>query len=355
MRTTFFLPLLLAAAALPLGAPRAVPQVKRPAPPAEVAVRADKDHIDFFAGKALVTRYVLGPKVAKPYFWPLHAPSGAPLTRPWPMGKLEPGEKKGDHPHQKSAWFCHGDVIPEGLKLAHKIRGVTGVDFWSEAPGHGRIVCTKVDPPKVAGNHGQVTTYNEWRTADGTKVLDEVRTIHLYNFGEAWLLVLDTDLSASVVAITFGDTKEGSLGVRVRDVMRADKKGQLTNAEGKSGEGKRGNVAREGCWGLRSAWCDYSGPTGGTTAGVAIFADPTNVVPTAWHSRNYGLMAANPFGRAHAGFPDTKGKTDLVKLAKGEHLKLRYGLFLHTGDVKEGKVGQYYERFTRLRAGAAKE
>jgi hypothetical protein len=89
---------------------------------------------------------------------------------------------------------------------------------------------------------------------------------------------------------------------------------------------------------------------GDQTAGVAVFADPANPVPTAWHSRDYGLMAANPFGRAHAGFPDTKGKKAeaLVKLAKGEHLKLRYGLLLHIGDAKEGKVAEYYKQFVKL-------
>jgi hypothetical protein len=94
-----------------------------------------------------------------------------------------------------------------------------------------------------------------------------------------------------------------------------------------------------------SAWCDYSGPADGKTAGIALLADPNNPVPTAWHSRNYGLMAANPFGRARSGFPDLKGKKDLVKLAKGEHLKFRYGLLLHSGDVKEGKVADYYKQF----------
>ena len=39
-------------------------------------------------------------------------------------------------------------------------------------------------------------------------------------------------------------------------------------------------------------------------------------------------MAANPFGREKSGFPDMKGKRELVKLAKDEHLRLRYGLLL---------------------------
>ena len=45
---------------------------------------------------------------------------GSSLTRAWPMV----GQKGGatDHIHQKSAWFCHGDVIPEGIELKEKIR-----------------------------------------------------------------------------------------------------------------------------------------------------------------------------------------------------------------------------------------
>ena len=104
-------------------------------------------------------------------------------------------------------------------------------------------------------------------------------------------------------------------------------KGALTNAEGKNGE--------KDVWGFVSPWCDYSGKLNDKEVGLAIFTSPKNPVPSAWHSRGYGLMAANPFGRGtHAGFPSQKGKTDLVKLAKGETLKLTYAIYLHTGDAK---------------------
>ena len=86
----------------------------------------------------------------------------------------------------------------------------------------------------------------------------------------------------------------------------------------------------------------------GKTVGIAILADPKNPYPTCWHARGYGLMAANPFGRGKSGFPAMKGRTDLVKLAKGEHLRLRYGLLLHAGDVNDGKVAEHYEEFVKL-------
>src|SRR5262245_43473916 len=188
-------------------------------PSGRVVIEADKSHIDFKAGKDLVTRYVLGETVAKPYFFPVNGLPGKLVTRAWPMEKVE-GEAN-DHVHQKSLWFCHGDVIPEGIEFTKHSKGVEGVDFWSEGKGHGKMVCVKVGKPRSEKDHAWIETANEWQTAEGKKILDETRTIHLYHFSpKANLLVLDIDLFASVCPITFGDTKEGSMGVRVRESLR---------------------------------------------------------------------------------------------------------------------------------------
>ncbi len=311
------------------------------ADPSEVTIKLGDDTADFLAGKDLVGRYQFGKTWSKPFLFPLNAPGNVAITRAWPIDKGVDGES-ADHPHQKSAWFTHGDVIPEGLDLKDKIKGVKGVDFWSEAPGHGKIVCTEVGKPKADKNHAALATKNEWRTADGVKIMDEDRTVQLYDLGDARLFVFDIDLHASAMPITFGDTKEGSFGVRVKDVIREDKvgKGKLETSEGKVGE--------KNLWGSQAGWCDYSGPIGDKVVGVAVFDDPTNSAKACWHSRGYGLMAANPFGRGGSGFPAMKGKTDLVKLAKGDHLKLRYGILLHSGDAKEGKVAEHYEKFAKL-------
>ncbi|HEV3145041.1 MAG TPA: PmoA family protein [Gemmataceae bacterium] len=310
---------------------------------AEPAVSIDvtKDTLEFRAGDAVVTRYHVGPDVAKPYFWPMYAPGNISVTRAWPLEKGAPKETK-DHVHQKSAWFCHGDVIPEGVELKAKIKGVEGVDFWSEAAGHGKIVCE----PEVTGDlhikwlMPTISTHNIWRTSEGVKILDEDRDITLKLVGENRLLIFDIDLHAGECPITFADTKEGAFGVRVNDEIRLDSKGpksKLVNADGKSGE--------KDIWGYRSDWCDYSGEIGGKVAGITIFDDPKNPYRACWHARAYGLMAANPFGRNHSGFPAMKGQTELVKLKKGEHLKLRYGIYMHTGDAESGKVAEAFKVF----------
>jgi hypothetical protein len=314
-----------------------------------VEIKDGRDSLDFYIGDELVTRYHTS-GYAKPIFWPVNAPGGAPLTRNYPPPE---GQAK-DHPHQKSAWFCHGDVIPEGIEFKSPIKNVEGVDFWSEAKGHGII---KSGPVGLAlestkrKDHASLNNMLEWQTADGKKIMDESRTVSLYNIGKnARLIVVKIDLHASVCPITFADTKEGAFGIRINDVINAEVakkgkeagKGKIQNADGKVGEKE--------CWGQRSAWCDYSGPIDGKVVGLAIFDDPKNI-PSCWHVRGYGLMAANPFGRAkHAQFPGVKGNNDLVKLKKGEHLHLRYGMLLHTGDAVTGEVAEHFKRFVELRA-----
>ncbi len=303
---------------------------------AQIQVEKTANTVQFVQDGKLLTEYHIGPKVAKPYFWPVMAPGQVPVTRAWPMEKATKGGST-DHVHQKSLWFCHGDVIPEGIQLKVKIPNVAGVDYWAEHPGHGHIVCTNVKIGSTGGEIGKVVTSNEWLTPKGQKILDETRTITVKPMAEGWLLVLDCDLAASVCPITFGDTKEGSMGVRVNDQLTERKGGVLTNDQGKQKE--------KNLWGRQARWCDYSGKVDGEEVGIAIFDAPSNSVQACWHARGYGLLAANPFGRQRSRFPDRKGQTDLVKLDKGEHLKLRYGVYVHTGDVESGKVAEAFTAF----------
>jgi hypothetical protein len=302
-------------------------------------IRVEKDRLVFRLRGELVAAYATGADVAKPYFWPVTF-DGAALTRVWPLEKGRPGEST-DHVHQKSAWFCHGDVIPEGLPPAERVKGVEGVDFWSEGKGRGVIRCTAVEVPREAADYATVLTRNDWLAPGGVKVLAELRQVSVHDLGAAHLLAVEIDLATDVVPVTFGDTKEGSFAVRVNDLIRElGGNGRIENADGRTGEGA--------CWGRASAWCDYSGEIGGKKVGIALLDDPANPYPACWHVRAYGLMAANPFGRAKSGFPATAGRTDRVKLARGQHLKLRYGLLLHPGNASDGKVAEHYARFVRL-------
>lgn len=294
-----------------------------------VDIKVGKDSIDFLVDGKLMARYNKGPKVAKPYFWPVMGPGGVRMTRSWPMEKAPEGGTT-DHVHQKSIWFCHGEVHAAGTKA----------DFWSEAPGHGTIVCTEVGKPKVEKNHASVVTKNEWRALGGKKMFEEDRTLHLYTFDDGGkLLVVDITLRATESDVTFGDTKEGSFGVRLNDDLREKKGGTIQNAGGTLTEKK--------CWGKLSEWCDYSGKLGDQIVGLAVYDDPKNPASAAWHVRGYGLMAANAFGRKS--FPGVDNAKELVKIPKGKELKFRYGVLIHKGNAKEGHVAEHYQDFLKSR------
>jgi hypothetical protein len=327
----------------------AVALLARPAHAADVSAAKTADTVEFKVGTEVVAKYHFGPTVAKPYLWPVMAPNGVPVTRAWPMEKGKPGETV-DHVHQKSVWFCHGDVIPEGIELKVKSneKGARGVDFWSEAKDkHGTIVCVKVEEPKqVAKDHVSVATRNLWKTPDGVVMMEEERTIHFRDLPAGRLFTFECVLHATVCPITFGDTKEGSFGVRVNDAIRTQLStgGTVTAADGKTVSAPaKDNLP---VWGQIAAWNDYSGTIDGKQAGIAVFSHPDNP-PAAWHTRGYGLMAANPFGREKSAFPSQKGKTELLKIEKGKSLTLRYGVYAHGGDAKGGKVAEAFEAFKK--------
>ena len=100
-------------------------------------------------------------------------------------------------------------------------------------------------------------------------------------------------------------------------------------------------------WGKRAAWCDYYGPVAGKTVGIAIFDHPKNPRhPTWWHVRDYGLFAANPFGRHDfENLPD-RSAGDLV-VPPGKSVTFRYRFYLHEGDDQQANVAGRYKEYAR--------
>ena len=137
--------------------------------------------------------------------------------------------------------------------------------------------------------------------------------------------IVDSDflLKATDGDVNFGDTKEGSFGLRVAGTMKADAKlgGIITNAQGEHDKD---------AWGKKSAWVDYSGPIDEDIVGITIHDHPESFgFPCRWHVRTYGLFAANPFGVHHFIGGD---ETDGVVLTKGEQMRLSYRVVLYEGE-----------------------
>jgi len=290
----------------------------------DVRITQLDDRLKIELNGQLFTEYLFK-NVPRPYFYPVMGPGEAAMTRNWPM-KDTPNEQH-DHPHHRSLWYAHGSV--------------NGQDFWSEQTGFGRIVHDGFTEVKSGRKSGVIKSRDKWITTDGQVVCTDERTFRVYNPGSAEERVFDFNITlhASGADVTLGDTKEGSMAMRLAETMRLKGKvgqGHIVNSAG---------VRDDATWGKRADWCDYYGPVDGQTVGVAIFDHPQNPRhPTWWHVRDYGLFAANPFGQHD--FENLKDKSagNLV-IPAGKSITFRYRFYLHRGDEQQAGVAARYQEY----------
>ncbi|HEY3082296.1 MAG TPA: PmoA family protein [Chloroflexota bacterium] len=269
-------------------------------------------------GRSFAT-YRFGAGEPRPYFYPLHGPSGRAMTRGYPMVPDSPDESH-DHPHHRGLMVAFGEV--------------NGVDCWSELGGHGRIEHVAWERRSVGPAGVDLVERLRWTGSDGRPLLDERRRLTLYATSGVRLIDLEIALGPAGFAVLLGDTKEGGpLAIRVPSPIEGRRGGRIANAQGGVGEAET--------WGKRSAWVDYAGVIEGEEVGVALFDHPTSFRhPTHWHVRDYGLFCPNPFGRsAFTGDPGQRG--DHV-LGPGEQVVFRYRVCLHAGPDPLGQARARY-------------
>ncbi|MEE3076637.1 MAG: PmoA family protein [Planctomycetota bacterium] len=271
----------------------------------------------------LLTHY-LSRSGAKPILWPVMGPDSVELTRGYPM-RAEGGEhERKDHVHHRSFWFTHGDV--------------NGVSFWHENDTHGNIVHREFSEVS-GGKSAVIASVNDWIGPEGKKFCEDKRRYEFHREGDLRLIDVDVTVTASNGKVTFGDTKEGSFGVRVAGSMKVDEKlgGLLTNSEGQT---------NTDAWGKPARWVDYCGPVGEKTYGVAILNHPDSYgFPSHWHVRTYGLFAANPFG-LKAFYKGAEGKDGTLVLAPGESFTVKYRVVLHPGDHDAELIEKQFKAYS---------
>jgi len=259
----------------------------------------------------------------KPILWPILGPTGKAMTRAYPM-ENDPGETR-DHPHQRSLWFTHGSV--------------NGVDFWAESGKNVGTIQHRGFVKVESGPEAVIIARNDWLGPDRRKVCEDQRALRFGGDAQSRWIDFLIALSATNGPVTFGDTKEGTFGVRVAESIMVDAKrgGRIVNSRGQS------NAA---AWGQPAEWVDYHGPVDGRTLGIAILNHPASFrFPTGWHVRTYGLFAANPF--AQRSFRGKGESGEGYTLASGKTLSLRYRVLLHPGDEKEGRVAEAFAAYAK--------
>jgi len=271
------------------------------------------------------TEYVIQSNT-KPILWPIIGPTGKPMTRAYPMEKDKRETK--DHVHHRSLWFTHGDV--------------NGIDFWGETPpGKTGTTVHRKFVKIQSGVQAEIITENDWLSPAGKKTCEDERHLTFGTWGDARWIDFEIAIRASEGPVKFGDTKEGTFGLRVAESLCVDAKrgGHIVNSAGQT---------NENAWGKPADWVDYYGPVDGETVGIAVFNHPGSFrYPTGWHVRTYGLFAANPF--AERSFTGAEGKAVSYTLSQGKEIVLRYRVFLHRGDDKQGKVAEAFADYARLK------
>lgn len=295
---------------------------------AQVGVVAQKDQVDVTIGGKPYTTLFLGPDTQKPYLHPLRSASGKLVSRRFPMENVD-GESK-DHPHHRGLWFSHGDV--------------NGWDFWANeknqkgvGKGIGTIVLDKIVKAKGGKKSGVIEANFTWKDGTGKALLAEQKTITITPMGTSRAIDVDIQLTA-LDAVKFGDTKEGVFAIRLAKALEETQTGTMRSASGAMKE--------KAVWGSASPWVDYTGTIEGESLGIAIFDHPKNPRhPTYWHSRAYGLFAANIFGVRD--FTRDKTKNGDLELKTGEKLHFRYRVLIHPDGTEAAGIAKLYEAWSK--------
>lgn len=254
----------------------------------------------------VATYFFADEKIARPFYAHVFSADGNAVTRTFPPNAGEPDDHADMHP---GIWLAFGDL--------------SGQDFWRNK---GRVKHVKfLAEPKSTKDGVSFAVQNEYSAVlkEGEKVIARETCRHTWSpFGRGILLSLDSEFESTDPAqpLVFGDQEEMGLGIRMASQLRVkDAGGEIRSSSGQRNEKQ--------VWGKQAKWCDYRGKVDGREAGITLMAHPDNFRESWFHVRDYGLMVANPFGQnAFTG----KEKSH-VEVKPGEKLRLRFGVWIHSG------------------------
>ncbi len=253
-------------------------------------------------GQPVATYTYRDDEIHRPYFAHLKGPHGIQVSRNFPP--IE-GQDLTDHPlYHPGLWMAFGDI--------------SGSDYWRNKAHviHDRFL----QKPSAEKDQGGFAVRNRYMAQDDpSRVVCQEDCVFQFAVRPAGYLITWDSTFQSDHAFAFGDQEEMGLGVRVASPIRVEAGGTIVDARGRKNEDE--------VWGNSAAWCDYRGPLAGYLAGMTIMAHPSNFRASWYHSRDYGFLAANPFGR-HA---FDKGPPSSVVVEPGDSLRLRFGVLLHVG------------------------
>ena len=257
------------------------------------------------------------------HYYPVRSPSGRLLTV----------QKADSYPHMRSFWIADKVQLEDHKPVSFYDAYFSKVDpKHPDSPYRDHIRHVDFLPGQSEGNQAQFGMKLVWEMDFNVPVLDEERRMRIVGLeqGEYFL-----DLAFTVTA-SYGDVMFLSDWshyawpyVRMDPEFSEEKGGTITNSEG--------GTQQQGTRGKRAHWVDYANAVDGVMEGLAIFSHVDNPYPHQWFTRVYGC-----FGPRRA--DDRSGKPFM--LHRGETLRQRVGIFVHRGNVHEGRVAERYQQYT---------
>lgn len=253
------------------------------------------------------TSYIFSDDEKYPFFFPVNGPAtGGSVT----------SMRNGEYPHHSSLFFgC--DLLNDG-------------NYWQEGLERGRIISVNAEIVKQGGDTVIITDECIWSRPGAISPLKDSRTI-IITAPSAELYQIDFEIKMEMLTdVTIKKTNHSLFSVRIATDLSVKNGGTMINAEGMKSE--------KDTFGKNSPWMDYYGKRGDTIEGLAIFQHPSNRwFPSPWFTRDYGFMSPTPM------YWPENGTEILIK--KGAVLELSYRVLVHSGDSKEAKIAEAYEKY----------
>jgi hypothetical protein len=272
----------------------------------KITAKTIGDKIEIRIDGNLLTNYILSEYEKYPFFYPVNGPSKASVT----------SMRNANYPHHSSLFFGCDKV--------------NGGNYWQEGLDRGQIVPLRADIIESGGEKVVIENENIWKRPGAMAPVKDFRTITVTVPSED-VFQIDFDVTMEMLMnVTIDKTNHSLFSGRMDPDLAVTNGGIMVNAEGETGE--------KGTFGKRSPWMDYNGKRMGKIEGMAIMQHPSNEwFPAPWFTRDYGFFSPTPMY-----WPENDKNT---VLKKGEIIKLKYRVIIHSGDHKEAKIAEKFERY----------
>jgi len=266
------------------------------------------DKIEFRVNGNLFTSYILSEFEKYPFFFPVNGPSNATVT----------SMRNANYPHHSSLFFgCDR---------------VNGGNWWQEGLERGQIVSLRADILETGGEKAVLENECIWKRPGADAPIKDKRKITV-SVPSPGKFQIDFDIVMEMLMdVTIEKTNHSLFSGRMDADLAVTNGGTMINAEGETGE--------KGTFGKRSAWIDYYGERMEKTEGMAILQHPSNEwFPAPWFTRDYGFFSPTPMY-----WPENDKN---IVLKKGEKIKLRYRVLVHSGNHMEAKIAEEFESYSK--------